>query len=484
MSSARLISSLLLLFMAVDSAAQLTLADIFSENMVLQRGKPIPLWGKAAPGKSITVSFAGKEYNTTATQDGKWQIYLMPMAETTTPLVLTVISATDTLRMGNILIGDVWLCTGQSNMEYPLDRSLKRYAAPARGSDQATEEYKKPGKPDAVRYLYVERTVNKFPALPTKGWFNGTDTTIRYVSAAGYFFAKEIFENTGIPIGIISSSWGGTRVEQWTPPEAYRESGVFSKYMTSDTFKIDGMKPGQIYKGMIQPFEGLSIRGVCWYQGESNCMIEDQDTYVEKMRVFENNLRKVFNDELIPFFTVQISPYLYSARKDPKVHSPELLPLFQEAQTRCLQLSRTYMVVTTDLVDNLKDIHPSYKWEVGHRLALQALAVIYGKNGVNAWSPSFSLMKRKKNKLIVTLADTGGQLRSSDGKALNWFTVAGPDKKFFPAVVEIKGDQLIISSEQIRKPKYLRFAWDEKAQPNLVNAAGLPCIPFRTDKSE
>jgi len=478
----RLLSALLIFCLPLAALAQLSIADIFSDHMVLQRNKTVPVWGKASPGLPVTVQFAGQSKSTTTGNDGKWMIELSPLTVSSTPATLTVSTANQSLILRDILVGDIWLCTGQSNMEYTFDRSLKRYAPPGKGPDVAAAEVKSTDKLSSVRYIYMERILNKFPALPTKGWFNATDTTLRYVSAIGYFFAKEIFLQTGVPIGIISSSWGGTRIEQWTAPEAYKRSSVLSKQMTSDTFRIDGMKPGQMYKGMIAPFAGLAIKGVCWYQGESNCMIEDQDTYKEKMMVFEDSWREAFKDDNLPFYTVQIAPYLYSARKDPKPHSPELLARFWEAQARCLKLHRTYMVVTTDLVDNLKDIHPSYKWIIGQRMAAQALVTEYGKSELEAFHPAFSKMKRKGRKIFVSFSNTGGVLRTADAKPADWFMIAGKDKKFVPANVKVSGDALIITADKLKKPKYIRFAWQETAMPNLVNAAGLPAIPFRTDK--
>ncbi len=478
----RLLSALLLFCLPLAALTQLSVADIFSDHMVLQRDKKLPVWGKASPGLPVTLQFAGQIINTTTGTDGKWMAELAPLTVSSTPATMTISTGNQSLTLDDILVGDVWLCTGQSNMEYTFDRSLKKYAGPGKGPDMAAAEVRSTDKLSSVRYIYMERTLNKFPALPTKGWFNATDTTLRYVSAIGYFFAKEIFLQTGVPIGIISSSWGGTRIEQWTAPEAYKRSSLLSKQMTSDTFKIDGMRPGQMYKGMISPFAGLAIKGVLWYQGESNCMIEDQDTYMEKMRVFEDSWRDVFKDDNLPFYTVQIAPYLYTARKDPKVHTAELLPLFWEAQTRCTRLPYTYMVVTTDLVDNLKDIHPSYKWIVGQRMAAQALSAAYGKTGTEAFHPAFLKVKRSGRKLQVTFSHTGGVLRTSDGKPANWFSIAGKDKKFLEAKVRIDGDRLILTANKVHKPKYIRFAWHETAMPNMVNAAGLPVIPFRTDK--
>jgi sialate O-acetylesterase len=465
--------------------AQIKLPAIFSDNMILQRNKPLPVWGTATAGEKVTVQFSGQSITTITTPDGQWQAVLNPMLHSAIPADLLIIAA-DTIIFRNVLVGDVWLCTGQSNMEYPLDRKLKRYAAPKKGIDPSEEELSRPDKPDAIRYLYVERTLNKYPALPTKGWTSASDTMVKYISAIGYFFAKKVFEETNIPIGIISSSWGGTRIEQWTPPTAYKASPIFKTVANSDTFRIDGMKPGQMYNGMIKPFIPFSIKGILWYQGESNCMIEDQTTYVEKFNVFINSWRKLFNDEQLPIYTVQIAPYLYSNRKDPLKHRPDLLPEFWEAQTQCLKINNTGMVVTTDLVDNLSDIHPSYKWIIAHRLALTALSKSYVKELVYS-GPAYSHMKRRRNKIELQFTNTGTGLIANDGKPLDWFTIAGRDGKFVEAEANFStGDSagnsrtIIVSAKEVKKPKYVRFAWDEKAQPNLFNKEGLPALPFRT----
>ena len=276
---------LLLFFSTINLNAQLKLPAIFSDNMVLQRNKPLAIWGKAIAGKEVSVSFSTQKKITIADASGNWDLQLDPLLVSSTPEEL-VIQSGSTITLHNILVGDVWLCTGQSNMEYPLDRKWKKYAAPKNGNDIAEEELKKPNKVDGIRYLYVEKNLNKFPELPTRGWTNCDDTVLKYISAIGYFFAKEVYEETKVPIGIISSSWGGTRIEQWTPPTAYKLSPIFKDAVTSDTFRIDGMKPGQMYKGMIQPLIPFGIKGILWYQGESNCTIEDQATYPEKFGNF------------------------------------------------------------------------------------------------------------------------------------------------------------------------------------------------------
>jgi len=457
--------------------AQIQMPAIFSDNMVLQREKPIPIWGTATAGEQITVSFQEQNLVTKANEVGKWLITLQPLKASKTAATLTV-KASNTLEFKNILVGDVWLCSGQSNMEYPLERKLKKYAAPKNGTDVAAEEVLKE-KPDAIRYLYVERTLNKID-LPTKGWTDGNDTIVKYVSAIGYFFAKEIYETVDIPIGIISTSWGGTRVEQWTPDWAYQQSEWFKKDAQTPNFKIDGMHPGQMYDRLIQPLLPFGIKGILWYQGESNCIIEDQATYHQKVELMIETWRKEFKDSQLPFYYVQIAPYKYTARKDAKPHTTASLPLTWEAQTKNLNIPNTAMVVTTDLVDNLSDIHPSYKWIIAHRLALCALAKNYQKKLVYS-GPMLSSLSIKKDKAILTFKHIGKGLVSSDDKPLSWFSIAGEDNQFVPANATIKGKKIIVSATAVAKPTQVRFAWNEEAQPNLFNKDGLPAVPFRTN---
>jgi len=457
--------------------AQIKLPEIFSDNMILQRDKPVAIWGSGMAAEKVTVKFAGQTKSVTVGVNGRWQVVLSPLKASAVPKDLTVSGTTDII-LKNILVGDVWLCSGQSNMEYPLDRKLKKYAAPGKGTDISidalTEE-----KPAAIRYLYVEKNLKKLPQLPTKGWTDGNDSIVKTVSAIGYFFAKEIYAATNVPVGIISSSWGGTRIEQWTPDWAYANSPIFKDSATTTNFNIDGMHPGEMYNSLIFPFIPFTMKGVLWYQGESNAIVEDPQTYPAKFELLVNTWRKLFKENKLPFYYVQIAPHLYTSRKDPKKHSPELLPQFWEAQSKSLSLSKVGMVVTTDLVDNLKDIHPSYKWIVAHRLALLALAKEYSKKSIKYSSPVYQSMKKSKGQIELSFTHSKG-LKSSDGNALTNFSVAGADGVFVPAEATIRNNKIIITAAAVAKPEHVRFAWQETAQPNLVNEAGLPASPFRT----
>ena len=460
------------------ASAQVLLPKVISNNMVLQRGKPVAIWGTATASEKINVTFDNQTQTAVTDTAGNWQVKLSPMKASTEPRKM-VISGSNTIELENILVGEVWLCSGQSNMEYPLDRRLKKYAASKRGEDLAEKELKSSNKNPLIRYLYVEKKLT--PTLATDGWKDTNDTTVRYISAAGYFFAKELAEKLKIPVGIISSSWGGTRVEQWTPPTAYQQSPLFKDSLVGKSnFKIDGMIPGKMFEGMIKPIIPYTIKGLVWYQGESNLMIHDTATFAAKTKLMLDTWKGLWKDESLRFYFTQIAPYSYSKRKDKLAHGTDLLPYYWEAQAMCLALPNSGMAITTDLVDDLGNIHPGYKWEVGRRLSLWALAKDYGQKVVYS-GPLYKRMKVKKNTIEVNFTQSGSGLASSNNQSLTWFKIAGADKKFYPADAVIIGNKLIVSSKEVVKPVAVRFAWDETATPNFCNKEKLPASPFRTD---
>lgn len=458
------------------------LPKVISDNMVLQRDQAVVIWGKAKPNETVTVKFKKQSKKTKADTQGKWQLSLDPLTASDIPSLMEINGEQESITLKNILVGDVWICSGQSNMEYPLDRSLKKYAAAAKGVDVAMEELAKP-KSNQIRYLYAEKKRTKGD-LKSVGWAtSANDSIFRNISAIGYFFAKEIHTEVHVPIGIISTSWGGTRIEEWTPKTAYLKSNVFKdSVLVKENFTIDGMVPGQKFESMFLPIVPFAVKGMLWYQGESNCMIEDQQTYPEKMKLLVETYRSLLKNPAMPFYYVQIAPYNYSKRTKDKIkHSAEQLAVFREAQTKCLSsIDNSGMVVINDLVDKTSDIHPPYKWEVGHRLALLALNKTYGKKVVCS-GPTYKSYKVEKNKVVLSFDNAAGGLKSNDGQTLNWFTIAGPDGNFVAAQAEIEGEKIVVWSDEVKKPVVVRFAWNELAIPNLCNQSGLPAVPFRTD---
>jgi sialate O-acetylesterase len=457
--------------------SQIHLPKVISDNMVLQQGKKVAIWGTASAGEKISVTFNGQKIETRADDSGKWQVFLKSMKASTEPKNM-IISGKNTIVLKNILIGEVWLCSGQSNMEYPLDRTLKRYAGSKKGEDLA-EKVLQGEKNPFIRHLYVERKLHD--TLATSGWKDGNDTTLRYVSAAGYFFALELAEKLNVPIGIISSSWGGTRVEQWTPPEAYLTSPLFKDSLEGkENFKIDGMTPGKMFEGMIKPIIPYTMKGILWYQGESNLMIHDTTSFAAKTKLMLDTWKKMWNDSRLSFYYVQIAPYYYSQRKDKLTHGTDLLAYYWDEQRKCLRFPNSGMVVTTDLVDNPKDIHPGYKWEVGRRLSLWALAKNYKQNLIYS-GPLYNGYKIRNNTIEISFSNTGGGLISNNNQPLTHFLIAGSDKKFYAAKAEISGNKIIVLASEVQKPVAVRFAWDETAMPNFFNKELLPASPFRTD---
>jgi len=460
---------LLALVLSLNVGAKVLLPKVISSNMVFQMGKPVPVWGKTEAGNTVIVEFSGQKKTTVSDASGYWIINLDAMKPAFTPSDLKIYTSDFDTTLTNILVGEVWLCGGQSNMEYPMRRELKRYAAPVRGDDYSALELKK-GENKKIRLMQVEK-VNSLPDCTSKGWVECNDSTLATFSAAGYFFGKHIQREINVPVGLISSNWGGSRIERWTPESSYESSETFKSEALVKPVKIDNIDAGLHYNSMIAPLGPYALRGFIWYQGESNAMIHDK-RYVEKTRLLLDAWRDVFKDKDAPFYFVQIAPYLYTKRKDKIQHTPQTMAEFCELQTQCLEIPGTGQVIVTDLVDNPSDIHPSYKWEVGRRLALIALNKTYGKKDIVFSGPKYKSMRIKGNKIFINFDYIGDGLTSGkrneetnefealEKKDLTWFSISGDDGTFYPAQAEIKGDQVIVWSTEVRKPKHVRFAWD------------------------
>ncbi|HXD78486.1 MAG TPA: beta-L-arabinofuranosidase domain-containing protein [Puia sp.] len=448
-------------------SGRLTLPYVFGDNMVLQRHAPVPVWGQAGPGDSVAVRFeegqpAGgqsgavvRTARTVADRAGHWRVTLDPMPASATPGMLTVQSGDAIVGLRNVLVGEVWLCSGQSNMEYSMRKNSK-FEHAAHGSGPPDEL----GRADnpAIRIFLVRNNYSKPDPHIRRAWDTAAGAPLRDFSAAGYFMAKTLQSQLGVPVGVISNAIPGSAIEPWLP-----DSGKF-------------------YKTLVEPLAPYAIRGFCWYQGETNCMENDTAGYPLKMESLIRGWRRLWGDTALSFYFVQIAPYFYS-RSDGghQTHSPELEPVFWEAQRKALSLPHTGMVVTTDLVDSPADLHPAYKWEVGRRLALLALAGDYHRP-VLASGPVFQHMTIRKNIVELVFNETGSGLISHDGQPLNWFQVAARNGKFVAAKAEIVGpDTIRVSARGIRRPRAVRFGWNEGAQPNLFNKEGLPAMPFRTD---
>ena len=280
---------------------------------------------------------------------------------------------------------------------------------------------------------------------------------------------------------MISSAVPGSRIEPWIQAEKMNVSPKLKDGKVLEPLTTDGGDAGKFYTTMIQPLIPFALKGFLWYQGESGCFLNENIRYAYKQKTLIESWRNDWRDKNLPFYYVQIAPYTYSGAKDVRPHSTDNLPEFWESQALTLKLPNTGMITITDLVDSIVDLHPGYKWEVGRRLALVALNKAYGFKDLVCSGPTFKSLKVVQNKVEITFDNVGSGLVSRDGKPLTWFSIAGTDGKFVPAVAEISGNKVIVSSPEVLSPVNVRFAWNEAAQSNLINKEGLPAVPFRSD---
>lgn len=484
--------------------AEVRVPAVIGSHMVLQREMPLPIWGWGAPGEKVTITLGDKTESTTTGEDGKWQVKLPAMKSGGGPLTLRIVGS-NTIELTDILIGEVWVGSGQSNMQW----NVKQSANPDK--EIAAGNYPK------IRLFFVPLVPSGTPAPDVQSkWNVCSPETVGDFSAVAYFFGRELHKSLDVPVGMIATSWGGTRIEPWIPPVGFKSQQPALKaefdsvqatrmgYQKTLRLSADILKPwlasaekaiaaGKeipdppplpnhplnssgaptgLYNGMIHPIVPFAIRGALWYQGESN---RGQGMhYHDLMKGLISGWRTVWNEGDFPFLYVQLAPYRYGG-------SATQLPEIWEAQTATLSVPNTGMAVTTD-IGNVNDIHPANKQEVGRRLSLWALAKTYGKEDIVYSGPQYESMSVDLEEITLKFKYAEGGLASRDHEALTWFSIAGDDKKFVPATATISGDTVVVQSPQVSAPVAVRFAWHQLAEPNLVNKAGLPAIPFRTDK--
>ena len=467
--------------------AVLGLPHLFGDHMMLQSGTTVPVWGTAAAGETVSVAFSGQQVTTTADDSGHWRVDLGPLAASAEPRELVVTStnpqsAISNLHLKDVLVGEVWLCSGQSNMEKPLGE--KKGQLPVLNAE---EEIRNAAFPQ-IRLFKVKKARSATPALDLEGeWVVCRPDTIDAIkfSATGYFFGRMIHREIGQPVGLIDSTWGGTRIEPWTPPQGFAAVPALSAFADACTrpgTKIEGTTPSELYNAMIHPLVPFALRGMLWYQGESNIIdADDGARYCDKMLALVRGWRTLWQRDTA-FYFVQVAPHLYHVVRPATVVSPEATPRLWEAQAAAARLlPHAGMIVTTDLVDDLMDIHPRNKKDVGERLARLALVNDYGHTGSETSGPVFRGLELAGPRAILHFDHGAAGLRSTDEKPLTWFTVAGADGVFFPAAATIEGDTVVVTSPRVSAPAVVHFAWDEAARPNFANTAGLPAEPFRTD---
>lgn len=434
---------------------QVTLPNsLFRDGAVLQRGVELPVWGTAPDGTAVTVQFAGQTATANASE-GRWSVVLKPLSASAEPQVMKVTGTTTTM-VNNLLVGEVWVASGQSNME--------RQLGPRNGQKEIVgwKEAAAAARFPLIREYAEPHQFKDEASADGKGhWVVCSPETAANFSAVGFFFARELQPSIKVPIGIIHSSWGGTRVEAWMDPGSLKECSV----------KVNPVKnqnsPGGLYQGMIAPLVRYPIKGVIWYQGESNRT--NPGDYQQRFTSMIAGWRRDWNAPEMPFLFVQIAPH--------KSIPPEI----RQAQLQTLRaVPATGMAVLTDIGD-ADDIHPTRKEPVGARLALAARAIAYGEKV--EWSgPLYQSIEVSAGKAAVSFTHTGGGLVAKDG-ALRGFTIAGTDGNFVPAVAEIQGDRVLVSSDQVADPKSVRYGWENVPDVNLFNKEGLPASPFRSDSN-
>lgn len=489
----------------LSAFADVALPAVFTDNMVLQRGQQVPVWGSAAADEKVTVSFAGQSKSATADADGNWRVALDPLEANAEPASLKV-TGNNAIAVNNVLVGEVWIGSGQSNMQWAV-----------RQAQNPEEEAKAADYPN-IRLFQIPLAHSPKPQSDVDArWDICTPERIPGFSAVLFFFGREIHKELGVPVGLIQTAWGGTRVEPWTPLNGFAQVPALEEIHESASARIPGtaqyakvtdayvtqlaqwlptareqlqkneaitpvpeppnplpqghQTPIAIYNAMVHPIIPFAMKGALWYQGESNN--GEGMLYYEKKKALIGGWRELWNAGDFPFYFVQIAPYNYGDQR--KEHLPELW----EAQTACLNIPHTGMAIIND-IGNIADIHPQNKQEVGHRLALLALANDYGKEVAASSGPLYRDHQVEGGKMRIRFAHAADGLASRDGNALTHFEIAGADGKFVAASAAIDGASVIVSSAEVADPRQVRFAWDQLAEPNLMNSAGLPASAFRT----
>jgi len=498
----------LLLFPAVSARADITLPHILAEHMVIQRGLPVHIWGKASPGESVAVAFGESSRTVTADALGRWSVYLPP-ADAGGPFTLTI-RGNNTIEFKDVLVGDVWVASGQSNMEFKLSRS----------SNSAVEIAA--AKYPNIRRTIVDNKVSNYPMddVTCEPWTDINPATAGGGSAVAYYFARHLHEKEGVPIGILESTWSGTPVESWISLRAIGEDPGLMPIFRARALALDTWpaqqpayekqiadwnamreaaaaspgpastrpnpailpsprpggpyEPSGLYNAKIAPITAFPIKGVIWYQGESNASDRPNGAslYTRAFSQMIRDWRRAWHQGDFPFLFVQL----------PNFKSSSAWVALREAQRQTLSVVNTGMAVTIDvgIPDNL---HPPNKVEVGERLALAARALAYGEK-IEYAGPVFVRATSEGSALRSWFSHTTGGLRAGrlgDAPVVKGFEIAGADRKFVPADARLDGSTVLLSSTAIATPVYLRYAWEDSPDCNLYNGEGLPAWPFQSE---
>ncbi len=440
------------------STGNISIPNIFSSNMVLQQNSEVKIWGWAKSGEPVrlTASWLEQKMETKASSQGTWEI-TVPTPSAGGPFTVQL-NGYNEITFENVLIGEVWLCSGQSNMEWSANS----------GIINKEEEIRNANYPN-IRLFQVYNSSSQHPQENLTGeWTECSPETMSSFSAIGYFFARDLQKVLDVPIGIINSSWGGTPAETWMPEEVISNDEFLREAAAKQKPVPWGpVEPARLYNAMISPLIPFRITGALWYQGEGNTI--NSTAYKELLSGLIIGWRNKWGYEF-PFYFAQIAPYKYGDNF--------LGVEVRDEQRQVLEIKNTGMVITSDIGDTL-DIHPKNKQDVGLRFANMALNRHYKVLNVEDSGPLFKEMVIEKNKAVISFTHADG-LHATD-KKITCFEVAGGDGKYFPADVNVKDNQVIVQSKEVEKPVSVRFAWRNTATPNLFNGAGLPASSFKTE---
>lgn len=476
--------------------ASVSLPALISDNMVLQQNSPIHIWGRASTGEQVSVSLLGQKKSITTGADGRWELWLDPVTSKV-PVSMTI-AGTNSITIRNILIGEVWFAAGQSNMEWDVSQS-----------NNSTAEIANAKYPE-IRIFDALRSFSDSVKSDINGkWVICSPETIKNISAAGYFFSRGIYQHLKVPVGLIEASWGATRCEAWTPADVQNAdprlsfwSQKWSDYVRSfpalkQTYEtslvswrkqaeearaagkpepkkpeepklLNKTKPSVIFNGVVAPISNYTIRGVIWYQGENNAYKQEAYNYRYLFQAMIQSWREVWRQGDFPFIFAQLS----TLRNHP------YWPVLRESQTEALKLVNTAMAVTYDIGDST-DAHYKNKQAVGKRLELAARNLVYGEK-ITASGPKFKQITFEEKSARVWF-DFGEGLKPSSGNSIPGFEIADQEGRLYPALAVIEGETVRLSHPNVKHPQVVRYAFKDATVANLVNAAGLPALPFRTD---
>ena len=480
---------------AGSAMADVTLPNVFGEHMVLQRSQKNKVWGKAAAGEEVTVSIASQSHKAKAGANGTWSVMLDPL-EVGEPLTLTV-KGKNEIKFGDVLVGEVWICSGQSNMQWSVNSSNDA------DLERATAKHPK------LRMINFPNIGVQEPIWthPDRKWQVCTPESVGGFSAVGYFFARQLQRTLDVPVGMINNAWGGSACEAWVNRDLLTKTPsmrpLIERWMLTEKSFADlsaktdlnedqkkqlaglqnqmrgNARPANIYNGVLSSHIGYGIRGAIWYQGESNAGRAYQ--YRDLFPLMIQNWRDEWGQGDFPFYWVQLADFLGEKPEPGDSSWAEL----REAQTLTMKrLKNTGEAVIIDIGEG-KDIHPKNKVDVGRRLARWALAETYKVAGIPCRSPLYKSMEKSDNRIVLTfdnVAPAANGWRPFDVNEPRGFAIADTDKKFVWASAKILPDGRIeVWSDKVKEPVAVRYAWADNPVVNMYSSAGLPLTPFRTD---